>query len=652
MCGIAGIVNLGNTKSDLVPHITSMTARMRPRGPDDEGYLLVDAAQRRVWAYGGDDTPRQPDGLPHIRQAAGLNVHIAFGHRRLRILDLSFRGHQPMADASSRFWIIFNGEIYNFKEIRSQLQTQGHHFASETDTEVVLHAFMEWGIDCLDRFNGMFALALYDHSRRQIWLARDRLGIKPLYYIHQGDLFIFASDIKTILSSGLYRPRVHAEGLWHNLSFSVAPRPMTMFEDVVALEPAHWLRIDIPERRLEKRRYWRLPIHSQDTAMTEAEAVELLDRELTRSIHCRLNADVPVGVFMSGGIDSTTVAAIAAGIQPGINAFTLAYDRSVSQYDELQEAKDTAALHPLSHIVETVDARQVQEGIDHMVLDLEEPYCSLAPNYLISRLAAGRGMVVVLNGLGGDELFAGYSHYVDLPRWRRRTRLAALWLRLLPFVRLAPNVILRYRDLKSVEHYYAYQFSNFNEYQKRRLFADDGGFNSLEVLGELYRPDGAFTDEIEALGYYDLMAYIGNHHVYRIDQFTMHFSLEGRFPFLDHRLIEAAFRIPSGLKLNNKVGKYVLRRLAERYIAPSCLRMKKKGFGLPVGRWLNRELKDLTLQSLNNLKKRGMFKEAEIDRIYQTYRETDYKKVWHLVMTELWLQKFIDGGTKFYAPRY
>ena len=656
MCGIAGIVNLKGATGPLVPHIHSMTQCMRHRGPDDEGYLLIDSRKNWIRPYGGDDTPNHSGvpgkQMPHIREAAGLSVEACFGHRRLRIIDLSFQGHQPMAALDDRFWIVFNGEIYNFLEIRRELEGIGHTLSSRSDTEVVLLSYIQWGEQCLDKFNGMFALALYDSHRRELFLARDRIGIKPLYYCMQPDRFIFASDIKTILASGLVRADVNMEGLWHNLSFSVTPRPMTAFNGIVALEQAHWMKLDLAEGSIRKARYWALPIGTEDRSMSEADAVDLLETELTRSIRYRLLADVEVGTFMSGGIDSTTVSAMASKLHPGINAFTLAYDASVSEYDELREAQETAALHNMRHIVETVTADSILDSVERMVWAYEEPFCTLAPNYVISRLVARHPITVILNGLGGDELFAGYSHYSDIQSWKRKRLAARLWMTLLPVKRWAPESILRYHDIRTISHYYAHQFSNFNDIQKRRLYGGDKGFNSLRVIGQLYEPaEGEFSNAIEALSYFDIMSYIGNHHVYRIDQFTMQFSLEGRFPFLDHQLIEAAFRIPAAFKLRGNVHKYVLREVARKYIAPSCLQMKKKGFGLPVGRWMNRELNDLTVGSLESLKKRGIFSSDAIDSFYHRFKDSDYKKVWHLVMTELWLQTFIDGQGRFFEKK-
>jgi len=647
MCGIAGIICLTKEKKILAPNIHRMAMEMKRRGPDDEGYLMVRLDKMELQSFIGNDTPKQSKEFKsknqkHIKEAYTTKFNLAFGHRRLKILDLTFRGHQPMSSSDGRHWILFNGEVYNYKEIKKELGRFGHTFISNTDTEVVLHAYKEWGEDCLKRFNGMFAIVIYDHYQQEIFLARDRIGIKPLYYIHEGGLFIFASDIKTIIASGFYKPEVNWEGLWHNLSFFITPRPMTIFKNVYSIPQAHWLKIHIPTNRFILQQYWHIPINSQKKNITEQEALEQLDGHLKRSIQYRLEADVKVGTFMSGGIDSTTISAIASTLHPGINAFTLAFDQFVPEYAELDQAIATARMHPMNHIVDIVKPQNILADINDMVLGYEEPFCSLAPNYLISKYIAKYGIVVVLNGLGGDELFAGYSHYRNVNNWKWKKFIAL-------FLPQGFHHAYRYRQLKSIDNYYVYQYSIFLEQDKKKLFLKDYGFDSLNILKKMYPPPSSdFSDDIEALSYYDLMSYIGNHHVYRIDQFTMRFSLEGRFPFLDHQLIEWSFQIPSHFKIKKnhpQFQKYILRTLAKKYIAPKCLKMPKRGFGLPVGRWMKKELKEFTENSLKNLKKREIFNNNEIDNLYHIFKQNPpqlYKKIWHLVMTELWFQLFID----------
>ncbi len=618
---------------------------------------MVDLDGDRITPLWGEDTvlDEQLRRLPYaptapVESACGESSHLCLGHRRLSIVDLSSAGHQPMCDGSGRYWIIYNGEIYNYREIARELKASGHTFNDHSDTAVLLHAYMAWGEDCLSRLNGMFAFAIYDHRRREVFLARDRIGIKPLYYTIQNDQFIFGSDIKTLLASGLYSPRINWEGLWCNLTLSTAPRPLTVFQDVYALPQAHWMKIRLDDGRIVKQRYWEIPIGTQDRGMREEEAVEWLEQELKRSIRYRLIADVEVGTFMSGGIDSTTVSAIASELQPGIKAFTLAFE-DLPEFDELQQAEATARMHRMEHIVKIIRAEEVIAHLEEMVLGYEEPFRSLSPNYMIARLVAEHGIKVVLNGLGGDELFAGYPWFRWVTPWNRLRRMAF-------FLRLLPNHLHpRLEKLKAligastIEAFYLAAHGSFEDAEKRRLFQNSGELCTLSTFSRCYQPSGKrFADLIEAISYYDLMSYIGNHHVYRIDQFTMAFSIEGRLPYLDHHLVELAFRIPSRYKIRNGEQKYVLRKVARKYIAPGCLTMQKKGFRLPIQHWMQTEFRELVEDSLARLKRRNIFNNAEIDRLYRYYRKYDgprnqtYKKIWQLVMLELWFQKIMDAS--------
>lgn len=652
MCGIAGIINFNNQKSILTPHLTQMASQMQKRGPDDEGFLLVDIENDLVEPFWGNDTPMESqieslrfNPKNHIKESLNLKANVGFAHRRLTILDLSFNGHQPMCDDHGKFWIIFNGEIYNCREIAEELKELGYTFYGHSDTEILLYAYMEWKENCLKKLNGMFAFAIYDHNVREVFLARDRVGIKPFYYTIQNNQLIFASDIKTIIASGLYQPEICWEGLWHNLSLSIAPRPMTVFNGVSSLEHSHWMRVNVMSGKISKGQYWQIPVGTQDFTMSENQAAELLEHELTKSIKYRLIADVEVGTFMSGGIDSTLVSALASKSHNGIKTFTLGF-QDIPQIDELSQAQETAKMHRMEHIVKIVKAIDILDHLDEMVLGYEEPFSSLAPNYVISQLVWENKIKVVLNGLGGDELFAGYPWYSWLRLWKK-VKYFDFILKLLPDSSDSKWLMLRkLSNAKKIDQFYASSHFTLNEDEKSRLFNVNRKFDTLNILRQLYQQTPKqFTDDIEALSYFDLMFYIGSHHVYRVDQFTMMFSLEARLPFLDHQLIEAAFKIPSKYKIRKESRKYILKRVAEKYIAPSCLKMKKIGFTLPVNYWMMNELRILTEDALSSLKKREIFNSTEIDHIYKKFinqKNVSYKKVWHLVMFELWLRKFID----------
>ncbi len=581
----------------------------------------------------------------HIEAAFNNRIYLGLAHRRLSIIDLSVCGHQPMSTSDGRYWIVHNGEVYNFAEIRSQIESVGETFISQSDTEVILKAYRRWGEAALVRFNGMFAFAIWDNREKRLFCARDRIGIKPFYFVLNDKFFLFASDIKTIIASGLYRSEIDPEGFYHNLSFGVAPRPMTAFKNVRALEPGCWMTIDTDGQH-KNHRYWNVPVGTQDKDLTEAVAADMLEDALQKSIRLRLIADVPVGTFMSGGIDSTTVAAIAARNHPGITAFTLTYESAAAEHNEVEQARATADMHDMKHVVLKVKAEAVMDHIEEMILCYEEPYYTLSPNFIISKLVAENNFTAVLNGLGGDELFAGYPWYTWLPKWRLARKLR-------PIIKPLASMGHRWRKLdyisglQSADRLHSALLSINDESDKRSLLADSQyrEFNSIERIHELYVGNNAgFTDDLEAFAYMDIKNYIGNHQVNRLDQFTMRFSIEGRFPLLDHNLVETAFKIPGRLKIQNGEQKYILRKVASKYIHRSCLDMKKKGFNLPMPLWIGRELQPLVRDKIESLKKRRIFDSQTIDGIYRsvTNKNLPYYPLWQLVAIEFWLEKFLD----------
>jgi asparagine synthase (glutamine-hydrolysing) len=652
MCGIAGILSLDGILRKNTRALHRMADCMHNRGPDDEGYFISSHGQEQFQFFGGEDTPSNDESIsfyPKDRIVTAYDVagSIFFAHRRLAIIDLSLHGHQPMCTADGRYWIIYNGEIYNYREIREDLKKAGVQFNGYSDTEVLLYAYCEWGTEALQRLNGMFAFAIWDDRDKVLFCARDRIGIKPFYYTIQDNQFVFASDIKTLIAGSLYKPEVDLEGLYHAMSFGVAPRPMTAFKGVRALEQGHWMRIGAGGG-IEKGQYWRIPVGTQDERMSEDEAVELLECKLRQAIERRLIADVPVGTFMSGGIDSTTVSAIASGLHPGIKAFTLSFD-NVKKLDELDQAKATAAMHPMEHITKSVKPESVLGFIEDIIDCYEEPFYDLSPNYVLCKFVAENNITVILNGLGGDELFAGYVYYGWLGRWRLLRKIKPLLRvsKMIPYTRHISERLLAVASTQKPDMFPTTVRSFITDMEKHRLFLDQHvlEYNTVERIRQLYVGSGLeFTDDLEAVSYADMMNNIGNHHVYRVDKFTMRFSIEGRLPFLDHEVVEAAYHIPSRYKICSKKLKYVLRKMAEKYIHPSCFSMKKKGFDLPTDQWMRGPLRDIVYQNLERLLKRDIFNPREVWQIYSEWRSRRrmFRSVWQLVSTEMWLKAFID----------
>jgi len=651
MCGIAGILRLHGAPDPQLPAVMRMAAAMTHRGPDDEGYLLIDP-EGVAWPLAGDDTPaggRHVPGYPrdHADTAIRQPSVLALAHRRLAIQDLSVHGHQPLATADGRYWLVYNGELYNAPQLRRELAAAGMTFHGRSDTEVLLQAYAHWGAACLDRLQGAFAFAVWDGTTRTLFCARDRVGIKPFYYTVCNGQLLFGSDIKTLIASRRYRPAPDPQGLYLAMAFGIAPRPRTAFAGVRALPQGHWLRVS-PDGAWTRRRYWRVPVGEQVQDMPFATAAETVEQQLQAAVERRLLADVPVGVFLSGGVDSTTVASMAAQQQPGICALTLGYEAGAPELDEVSEAAATARRHAMHHVVRRVDPDTCLDDLTTWIDGYEEPHAGLAANHVIATLAREQQLKVVLNGLGGDELFAGYPYYRRL-RWWPLLRLMrgplGLAESLLPVRGRRAAAAAR---AATPDRLHTTLFAANDDDALHALFADRElkRLSTPEAVHAMYADGLRFSDALEAFSYMDLVNYVGNHHVHRSDQFTMQCSVEARFPLLDHELVEAAFRIPSRHKLRGGVQKAVLREVARKYIDPSSLQMTKKGFRMPLAQWLSGPLRPTADHALAALARRPEIEATAVRRCQAQYRQgrCSPQQLWHLVALELWWERFIDAG--------
>jgi asparagine synthase (glutamine-hydrolysing) len=649
MCGIAGILTFNDAKLPL-QNIRLMTQSMRHRGPDDEG-IAVFGKSGKVLIRGGKNTPESvyESSVPYTPEdqfdgQVPSDAFLTLGHTRLSILDLSAAGHQPMCTEDKRYWIVHNGEVYNFKEVRDLLLQKGESFTSNTDTEVILKAYRVWGPSCLDRFNGMWAFAIWDSHEKKLFCSRDRLGIKPFYYYQSENYFLFASDIKALIASRLYRASPDWEGIYHSMSFYCAPRPMTCFKGIKALEQAHWMKID-PIRKIIMQRYWHIPVGEIVYGRKESEWKEVYLETLQSAVKRRLVADVPVGVFLSGGVDSTTLAALASQQHSGIKAYTLTNGKEHPELDETSLARATAAMWPMEHVVDVIEQEEAMKYLMDMIRCHEEPFFSLSPNFMMCKTVAERDAKVVLWGLGPDELLCGYGRDNTVRLWSLARSFSGVLSRI-PFRNGKLGKLKELSELKDVAETYLFGFSTFTEQNKKDLFRlpDSRHWNSFEVFKELYKLDDlSFKDPIEALGYFDTINYIGNHHLYRNDQFTMRFSLEGRFPFLDHELVELSCRMPSNLKVRKGVGKYMLKQVAKNFINQRNISSKKKGFGLPVGHWIQGALRNELEVGLDIVKKTGVMHEKAIEQTktdFLTGKFPYHNRIWFLGALGLWLKEF------------
>jgi asparagine synthase (glutamine-hydrolysing) len=631
MCGIVGALALGsNTPPIAAGYIDTMRDSIAHRGPDGAGTWIA------------------PDG------------RVGFGHRRLAIVDLSDAAAQPM-EAEGVVWVTYNGEIYNHAEIRRELEATGRHrFRSDhSDTEVLLRAYLEWGVECLTRFRGMFAFALWDARSRKLWLVRDRIGIKPLYYsIHHGRL-VFASEIKALLADPEQPRALDEESLFHYLSFLTTPGPETLFAGIRKLAAGTWLLVD-GEGRVEERRYWDaldVPLRT-DGASDDAIAAGLLD-ELRTAVRLHKVGDVPVGVFLSGGIDSSTNATLfAEDATSTVKTFSIGYDTDYGSYrNELGYARDVADRLGAEHHELRLTQKDLIDFLPRMVALQDEPIADpvCVPVYYVSKLARDAGVIVAQVGEGADELFWGY------PNWRRALRLqqfsdgvpfakplACLGLLGLGAIgkgngqssdwlsRLAAGRPLFWGGAEAFTHCRKLRLLSP---RLRQRFAGRSSWEAVEPIWRRYQAKRPGRAGLDWMTYIDLNFRLPELLLMRVDKMSMGVSLEGRVPFLDHRFVEYAMGIPETVKTRGGVLKHILKKSVRNVIPDSVIDRPKQGFGVPVHEWLLSGLGDLVRDALEEFM-------AETDILDPTavrglVAEGGNVNVWNLLNLALWWKTYI-----------
>lgn len=630
MCGISGIINFKH-KQPIAKALHLMNNAMVSRGPDDEQYVMF--SEEKSFNFYGNDSINKVS--KHIESVYKNSFNLALGFRHLKIMDVSVENQQPMFDETGNFCIVFNGEVYNYKEIRNQLIGLGYIFITNSDTEVVLKSYIEWQEKALQKFNGMFSFAIYNSSKNKIFCARDRIGIKPFYYAKTNNKFVFASSIKAILASRIINPEINQYGLIENFKYGTTQRPLTPFKEILALKPAHFLTIDCNTHKIFEQQYWQIPVNSQKQHLSFKEAKEKLLFAIKKSINYRLTSNVEVATFLSGGIDSSLITALASKQQKNIKAFTLGF-KNFAKYDEVNQAKQTASLYNINHIIYQAKSNDFLNSIKESTLAYEEPYHSLSANYPLAKMVNSNNIKVVLNGLGGDELFGGYGCYKNLNTWKRIHKLSYL-SSVIPSINNTTKKIKKYAKFKNINDYYNNFYTYFSNEELQKLFNFSGTIKNSLLQ---YQGNIIFNNEFDALSFFNISSYISNHQTRAIDKTGMAVSVEGRFPFLDHELIETAFTIPSKYKLKNGIQKYILKEIAKTYLPNEVMKMPKKGLEIPLQKWLPNELKDFSFDMLNSLKKRNYFSTKELDVIIKSKNEF---KIWQLVSTEIWMQLFIDS---------
>ncbi len=630
MCGICGIAGF---RDDAL--VRRMNQRLVHRGPDDDGYHFDD--------------------------------RISLAMRRLSIIDLS-GGGQPIANEDQTVRVVFNGEIYNYRELREELLRKGHTFATKSDTEVIVHLYEEYGESCVDRLRGMFAFALADSRREQLLLARDRVGIKPLYYLERDGKLLFASELKALLEDDGYRREINPQALFDFLTFLYIPSPRTIFKGIHKLPAGHLLRYR--QGRCTVRPYWDVPFPNEQQRQeargkTQEEYKTEILRLLDESVRMHLVSDVPLGVFLSGGLDSGAIAALMARHSTApIKTFSIGYGEEASSYNEVKAAR-IVARHIGSDHHESILTPNVMELLPRLVAHADEPFAdaSMIPTYLVAK-AAREHVTVALTGIGGDELFGGYPRYLGaqlavgydyLPESFRQA--AARMAGLLPESTKSQNLPGRAKRfltggaLPSRERYLSW-ISFYDEPGLSRLLTP--GWRAIQERGNPWERHRQWYDHPPAAGlmdklfYVDVKGYLADDLLMMGDKMSMAASLELRVPFCDHRLLEFAAAIPAGVKFNGFRLKSLLRRSLRGLLPPEILNRKKQGFMAPIGQWLKKELKPLSRELLSDaaIQKRGYFDPRYIRWMTEQHdagRRNFSDQLFALLTLELWHRIYLDG---------
>ncbi|MGD0793001.1 MAG: asparagine synthase (glutamine-hydrolyzing) [Terriglobales bacterium] len=628
MCGIAGVVSTTRESNITEAFVHHMCEQIVYRGPDDEGLYVADGA--------------------------GL------GMRRLSIIDLS-GGHQPVFNEDRSAWIVFNGEIYNFLELRPELESRGHRFHTHTDTEVIIHLYEEMGADCVKKLRGMFGLAIYDKTKRKLTLARDRLGKKPLHYaLHNGNLY-FASEIKSILAVVPELAVVNSQGLLEYLYYGYVPDPITAFTGIHKLPPGHLLEFE--NGNISVRQYWNLPPYDTYFPKTEEECLEELERRLFEATRIRLISDVPLGAFLSGGVDSSTVVAMMARASSGpVKTFSIGFTKD--DFNEAHYARIVAKTFATEHH-EMILEPDVVQTVEHLTSSLEEPFgdSSMLPTYYVSQMAR-QHVTVALSGDGGDEIFAGYDRYrihagrqlfEHIPAWARKFYRSQIFPRLPSTMRgrkFSFNVSLawqeRYVDGLSFLPAFERDMPLLSDDFRDVLRCSDDPGNALRR----YFTHSPAKDPVSQILYVDTKTYMVGDILTKVDRMSMLNSLEVRVPILDHELVEWAAGLSSAWKLRGRQQKYILLKLAERVGVPrEALYRKKQGFALPLEFWMRHELKDMLMVLVEpRTLQRGYFEATGLRKLMDDHVHGGRDlsgRLWRLLMFELWHRNFLE---KFVKP--
>lgn len=636
MCGIFGVVTRHTLDIPDQRLLDRMSQVQTHRGPDDYGFYRSEG--------------------------------IALGMRRLSIIDLA-GGHQPISNEDGSVWVVCNGEIYNFRELRAMLEAKGHRFHCGSDTEVLVHLYEEEGLDLFKHLRGMFGIALWDTRRSRLILGRDRLGKKPLYIRKEPGRVLFASELKSILQDEKVPRRLNHLALHEYLALGYVPAPMTLLEGIEKLLPGHYVVIE--GGRVEDHEYWDLHTNTIESC-SEGEWVERVREKFVESVRIRMVSDVPLGAFLSGGIDSSAiVAAMARSSAQPVKTYSIGFDGEDSYYNELPYAQIVAKAYGTDHH-EIIVRPQVADLLPKLIWHLDEPIADSAilTTYLVSDLAC-QSVKVILSGVGGDEFFGGYRRYLgdELARYYRAIPgFARSWLRFvlsnLPqdrhsgfanYVRYAA-AFANAAELSPAARYMSY-VTLFSQDTRHALIAADrsigqgmNGAPTSEMLARYFRQVGT-ADYLNQMIYVDMKTSLADDLLALTDKMTMAKSIECRAPFMDHELIELTSRIPADLKIRGFTLKHLLKKVVAPWLPKEILHRRKRGFGAPIGSWLRSSLDGLVQEMLSEsqVSKRGLFDGAVVRELIRAHRDRKSDHTDHLlalINLEIWCRLFLDGGDR------
>lgn len=584
----------------------------------------------------------------------------SLGHRRLSIIDLSEAGRQPMANDDGSIQITFNGEIYNFQQLRHDLEGLGHRFRTRTDTEAIIRAYEQWGDGCLSRLRGMFAFGIWDARKRRLLLARDRVGKKPLFYARFDGRFYFASELQGLLACREIPREVEPRAIDQYLGYGYIPAPLTGFKGIYKLPPAHYLVLeDGGEPRVE--RYWSLS-YLPKLEMSEAEAIEALREKLTEAVRLRMVSDVPLGAFLSGGIDSSIVVGLMAGLSDRpVKTFSIGFKEAA--YNELDHARRIAEKWGTEHHEFIVEPNAL-EILPMLVRHYGEPYAdsSAIPTFYVSQMTR-RHVTVALNGDGGDESFAGYERYLGNYIAERINRVPGAAMVSGMLGRLIPDSIDPKSRLRQARRFlqvaaapmaerYPRWLTFFTEEQKRDLYLPDFAASVDGWLSGLFEelPD---LDPVDAAMAVDVVSYLPYDLLVKVDITSMANSLEARSPFLDHEVMELAARLPIGIKMRGREAKYLLKRAFADLLPVENVRRRKMGFGVPVGEWFRGPLREMLMDTLLS-SGAGYFRREAVEKLIRDHveRRADHAFVlWNLLMLECWVAQIVNKSSANFSLR-